>query len=123
MLVINAPMTALKKLSIANPGTIAAVSQYVSALMMSRNTPSVTTVIGKVRKMRTGRIKALINPKIKAAAKAAATLDKVTPGTIQSTRNSDKPVMIVLRINVLISITSNLSKHVFSCRYFHVLRM
>ena len=49
------------------PGTSAATSNNISALMTSRKNPNVSSVRGSVKAMKTGRMTALANPSCSAA--------------------------------------------------------
>ena len=62
-----APPMAVQKPEIVKPGTIHATSPIIIALSTSRNSPSVTTVIGSVRMNAIGRTTALTRPSSTAA--------------------------------------------------------
>ena len=70
-----APPTAVQNPEIVNPGTIQATSPIIAALSTSRNRPSVSTVIGRVRMNAIGRTTALTRPSRTAA------IASLAPGT------------------------------------------
>lgn len=69
-----------KKPSTLNPGTMALESMTITAEITRLNRPKVKTLIGKVRKLSTGRTKALTAAKIMAATMAAKRPSTWTPG-------------------------------------------
>ena len=68
------------KLATVNPGTSALVNITISPMMTNVNNPSVMMLIGKVRKIRIGRIVELMKPKTTATTSAVKGESIVTPG-------------------------------------------
>ena len=68
----------------SKPGTTADVSQRQNAFSTSRKSPSVRSVIGRVRMSRTGRTKALMRPRSTAAASAGTIPSTAMPGTMDA---------------------------------------
>ncbi len=71
-----AAKNAVPKLLIVNPGTNFEVIISMNALITKENRPNVIIVIGKVKMDKTGFITAFINPKTRAATKAAVKPEK-----------------------------------------------
>src|SRR5690606_30556183 len=85
---IRAPRKAAQKLAIWKPGTSSATSPSIRPLTTSRNRPSVTIVIGRVRMTATGRTKALTMPSTAAATSSEMPLPKLMPPTKLSANQS-----------------------------------
>ena len=86
--IIIAPRKALPKLLTSKPGTSAAASIIIKALITNANKPNVTTVKGAVKNHNAGRIKALINPSTVAAIKNDKTLLAFMPDIIKVAKPS-----------------------------------
>jgi len=74
------PINAEKNPCISKPLTRAATNININEFSIKRKKPSDTTVIGKVRTISSGLIKAFTNPRIKAATKAAINPRTSIPG-------------------------------------------
>ncbi len=74
-------ISAQRKPSTLKPGTMLLVRRIRSALMTKVKSPSVTILIGSVRRSSTGLIIALMIPKTTAVTKAARKLLTCTPGS------------------------------------------
>ncbi len=68
---ISAPQNAGQNPATEKPFTTDDANKNIRALITKVKRPSVSMFIGRVKRRRTGRIKAFINPKIKAATNAA----------------------------------------------------
>jgi len=88
-----APPTAVQNPEIVNPGTIRATSPIIAALSTSRNSPSVSTVIGSVRTNAIGRTTALTSPSSMAAIASLAPELNCRPGSSWLATQSDSAVM------------------------------
>jgi len=69
----------------SKPLTIVEASQNMKAFIISVNNPSVRMLIGKVRKIITGRMIALITPNTAEVMSADQKLEKLIPGTMYAT--------------------------------------
>lgn len=78
--IIKAPRNALAKPLTSKPGTSAAVSMIIKALMTNANRPKVKTDSGAVKNQSTGRMKAFIRPSTTAASRNAMLLSAFMPG-------------------------------------------
>lgn len=77
----RAPQKAEAKSATSNPGTNEEANQNSSALITKVNKPRVKMFTGKVKMIRIGFMRALINPKTRAAISADKKLWIVMPGT------------------------------------------
>jgi hypothetical protein len=69
----------------------------IAALITSRNRPSVTSVIGSVRKTTTGRITAFATPRSSAAAISVPVPSSTTPTTIAWASHSPRALIAMRR--------------------------
>ena len=88
MLKTMAPRKAGRNPLIANPGTIAAASFSMRALITNQNSPTVRIVKGKVTTFRINPMVALTIPTTTDARSADQKLSISKPGTIRVTRTS-----------------------------------
>lgn len=79
---MTAPRNALPKLLTSKPGTSAAASMIINALITNANKPKVRTDNGAVKNHSAGRIKAFIKPRTAAAIRKAKKLFALIPETI-----------------------------------------
>lgn len=71
-----------QKLSTVNPGTKFVVNKTSKALITSVKSPSVSTLIGNVKRSKTGLMNALITPSTIETINAVTRESKCTPGRI-----------------------------------------
>jgi len=129
--IINAARSASEKRSISKPGTIAAVTFIIKALINNAKIPKVITVSGSVNIHRSGRINAFIIPSTNAAIIRSPVDLALIPGTRKITSQSpiavinqmsNKPKIIrtlLMRpsIGVVYSLDSNLCDSWYICLY------
>lgn len=95
--------SAHQKVSTVNPGTIADAKSIKRAFITKVKRPSVTTVIGSVRRRIIGFIKRFITPRTTATARADKNPSILTPGRIYAVTK-----IVRALTNQLISISINL---------------
>ena len=92
MAIMSAPKKALPKPFTSKPGTSAAASIIIKALMTRANSPKLNTDNGAVKNHSTGRINAFIKPKTAVAITKAVKFFIFIPGTINIVKPSPMAV-------------------------------
>jgi len=95
------PRSAIQKLETENPSTNDATNKKSSALITKIKSPRVNIVIGRVKRMRTGRTRAFTTPRKNAAISAGKIPSTVIPGTNFATKRSANAVTR-MRVNIFI---------------------
>jgi hypothetical protein len=115
MLRTNAPINALEKLLIENPGTSFDVKASMTPLITKVNNPNVKSYKGKVKNEKMGLTRALIRPQTIAAQIAVEKLERYRPGIKRVIKIRDE-ALINKRVSSLI-ITSRL---LFYCTFLTI---
>jgi len=84
------PIKALQNPSTTKPGVIRPANSNNPALMINVNNPSVKILMGRVKSTKTGLMRALISPMIRAATSAVVKSLTAMPVTILETIYKDK---------------------------------
>src|SRR5690606_13747833 len=99
-----APATAHQNPFTWKPLRMDPANQNTSALSTSRNRPSVTTVMGSVRKMSTGLTRVLSSPRTSAAMSAEPKDATVMPGRTYATTSSATAFSIQMRMSSMVGL-------------------